>query len=341
MASPGVHSAARRPLATAVALAALALALVPWAGALVPPIDMLAPAWPLAPLLALFALALSRPLSAPALLALAAIGACGVLASGEPHADPTAARGTGAPLRIVTHNVWVDNEDPAGTAAALLGSGADILLLQEVDGRFAGELPLLRRHYPYSNACPRRCSLAILSRLPLDRVRYRFRDGAGQEIGPGLIQTRVHLPGGRIVPLVTLHLPRGLPRAADARVRAGLAAVLSRADPGALIVAGDFNLVPWSARMRELDAAVAPVRRATAIFSYPARLGERRFPVPLAPIDHLYAGAGWRVASVQQLSATGSDHLPVRVDLIWHGDGAMIPTRANSAREGRRGSRGR
>lgn len=339
MTSRSARRGAGRFVAIAVALAAFALALVPWAGGVVPAVDVLAPAWPLAPFLACIALALSPPLRPAALLALAALAACAALL-GEQRPARADAADAGFALHVVTHNVWVDNADPAGTAEALAATGADVLLLQEVDGSFARQLPMLRRLYPYSNACKTRCSLAILSRYPIDRVRYRFRDASGRAIGPGLIQTRIHLPGGIVAPLVTIHLPRGRAPAADARARRGLAAVLAQVDPGSLIVAGDFNLVPWSARLRALDDALRPVRRATAVFSYPARTEGGRFPFPLVPIDHFYAGAGWRVASVQQLPATGSDHLPVAVDLVWHGDGAVVPVRANSAGEGRRGSQG-
>lgn len=310
----------------ATALAGFVLAASPWAGGPLPFVDLLAPAWPAAAGFAVLALMLSPKRSAAALLGLASLALCSLTILALPRIG--AASGSGPDgsvhLRVVTHNVWVDNVDPAGTAATLLQSGADVVLLQEVDGRFAAQLPVLRRAFPYTNTCRRRCSLMILSRYPIDRVRYRYRDAAGRQIGPGLIHTRVHLPGGVVVPVATIHLPRGSPREDDLARRIGLAEATRRADRQSLVLAGDFNLVPWSARLRWLDSALRPLVRTTAIFSYPARVAGRAFPLPLVPIDHLFAGPDWRVASVQQLSRTGSDHYPILVDLIWQGPNAMV-----------------
>lgn len=309
-----------------LALVALMLAVTPWAGAGSPFLDGLAPAWPVAPALAVTALATVRVRSLAAVLALAALALCLPIIL----AVPRPSEGAGFRLTIVTHNVWARNVDPAGTAAALTHSGADLLLLQETNGRFAGMLPALRRAFPYANPCHHRCSLAILSRYPLDRVRYRFRDARGEPIGPGLIQTRVHLPDGVVVPVATIHLPRNEPPASDRLRRRALVKAARRADMRGLILAGDLNLVPWSARLQELDEGFAPVKRATAAFSWPARWAGRSFPAPLVPIDHLYAGPMWRVASVQQLPRTGSDHYPIRVELIWQGRQGYVnhPARA-------------
>lgn len=304
-----------------MAATALILASTPWTGERVAALDGLAPAWPVAPMLALAALAMARA-RGPAVIALAAIVLCGVVVLDQPR--PDGGRESGLRLRVVTHNVWVENVDPAGTVASLIGSGADLLLLQETDGRFNRMLPALRARFPYGSPCRGRCSLAILSRYPLDRVRYRFRDRAGRPFGPGLVQTRVHLPNGAIVPVATIHLSRNQPRDIDRRRRVALADAVQRTGTAAMILAGDLNLVPWSARLRSLDRALLPMHRTTAAFSYPARWRGRDVPFPLVPIDHLYVGPAWTVASTQQLPRTGSDHYPIAVDLIWRGAGTMV-----------------
>jgi endonuclease/exonuclease/phosphatase (EEP) superfamily protein YafD len=120
-----------------------------------------------------------------------------------------------------------------------------------------------------------------------------------------------------VVPIATIHLSRGERPGPDRLRRRRLAKAVHGADMQALILAGDLNLVPWSGRLRSLDSGLAPVKRVTAAFSWPARWAGQRFPFPLVPIDHLYAGPVWKVASVQQLPRTGSDHYPIRVELIW------------------------
>jgi vancomycin resistance protein VanJ len=313
-------------IAFVLAAASLILASSPWIGAWIPAIDILSPAWPLSAILALAALAAARPRSIATMVALAALGLCvpTLLAIPRPNEGTPPVNGDAMRLRVVTHNVWAANGDPAGTAVALVASGADLLLLQEVDQKFAGALPLLRRFYPFYNPCDQYCSLAILSRYPLDRVRYGFRLPDGGPIGPGLIQTRVHLPNGAVFPVATIHLPRGRPYEQDRRQRVTLAAAVRTVDTRSLIIAGDFNLVPWSARLKWLDAAMMPLRRVTATPSWPARALDHWFPLPLVPIDHLYAGPDWALLAVHRLDRTGSDHYPIAVDLIWHGPKRMV-----------------
>ena len=91
--------------------------------------------------------------------------------------------------------------------------------------------------------------------------------------------------------------------------RRDVARALVRIDRGPLIVAGDMNLTPWAAAMREQDRAFAPLVRMTrALPSWP-----RAFP--LLPIDQLYAGPDWALVSARALPATGSDHRPLLVAL--------------------------
>nr|QQZ48664.1 hypothetical protein JKL49_14190 [Phenylobacterium glaciei] len=40
-------------------------------------------------------------------------------------------------------------------------------------------------------------------------------------------------------------------------------------------------------------------RRTKALFSWPAYLGAK-VPFPFLPIDHVYAGKGWRTVSVKR-----------------------------------------
>ncbi|WP_162527247.1 endonuclease/exonuclease/phosphatase family protein [Sphingomonas solaris] len=273
---------------------------------------------PLVPLLAIAALLAGGRrviwLAVPGL-----IGALALIAveAGGGHGDVA-----GPGVVVVTHNVGRENRDPEGTVTALAHSGADILLLQETDGTVAPFLRRLRAQYPFASRCRRRCSFAIFSRWPLGRDRWRFRNAGGRAVGPGLMQVPVRLPWGSMARLATVHLSRlgtGEERAAQ---RVSLAGAVGQVSDPALILAGDFNLTPWGRPMRRLDTALAPLHRTTrATFSFPARWHGWRVPWPLLPLDHLYAGPAWRVASVQRLPATGSDHFPVRVNLVWNNRG--------------------
>ena len=81
-----------------------------------------------------------------------------------------------------------------------------------------------------------------------------------------------------------------------------------------LILTGDFNSAPWSYGLREIDAKSGVTRRERGLFSYPAG-GDAwdpiSLPLPVLPIDHVYAGPGWATVSVRRGPRLGSDHYPV------------------------------
>lgn len=232
---------------------------------------------------------------------------------------PAVSATAGSPqrVRVLSFNAWHGLRDTRLAASTILDSHADIVLLQEAGPLMAAERERLRVRYPYQSVCPdNRCELAILSRLPMERPRYRFRDSAGRAFGIGLLTARINLPSGGTVRVATLHLPRPVRAPRDAEmVRHKLAeAVGLLADPR-LILGGDFNLVPWSFALQDLDTQLQPMRRLTrAAWSYPARLAEWQ-SVPMLPIDHVYAGPLWRLDRALVLPYAGSDHRPVMVDL--------------------------
>jgi endonuclease/exonuclease/phosphatase (EEP) superfamily protein YafD len=245
-------------------------------------------------------------------LPLAAIGIVPMAMAATPEivrtipAAPTGAR----ELRVLTHNVWVDNASPAATGAAIAGTDADIVLLQETSRARDALVAATAQRFPYRTACPNGgCGLAILSRWPIRASGYFLKDARGKRFGPPLLWAEIAVPGGAPVTVATLHYPRPFPGGRQVAARAALATALARVDRGGLIIGGDMNLTPWSAAMRAQDAAFAPMTRMTrAVWSWPRTL-------PFLPIDQLYAGPAWGLVRVDRLAATGSDHRPILVTL--------------------------
>lgn len=224
---------------------------------------------------------------------------------------PTAPAGQGD-LTVLDWNVWFDNGAPSATAAAMVASGADVILLQETSGTIHDALPLLAKHYPHRSHCSRRCGLTILSRRPLLEDRYRLRDAAGRPYGPGLAWARTTAPDGGPLTLVTLHYGHS----GQAAAVADLAAALRTIPTQDLVLAGDMNMVPWSFAMARQDRALAPLVRMTrALASWPAQIAGWPMPAPLVPIDHLFAGTDWRLVRASRLRAAGSDHYGILVRL--------------------------
>jgi vancomycin resistance protein VanJ len=215
----------------------------------------------LAPLLLLFGIVCAASGFATARRLLFLAGLMAALAAGERivrEGTLMLAPGRGLVVTIVTHNVRHDNRHPLATVAMLGRSGADILLLQETDGTVGRLLPSLAPAYPYSSRCPRhRCGLLILSRWPISRSRYRIRDERGAMIGPPLVWATIAPPGLPPFDVISIHLPWPLPAAVQADRRTGLVRTFDRLATDRLILAGDFNLTPWSVAMNDLDRGSA------------------------------------------------------------------------------------
>lgn len=280
-------------------------------GAWLPSLDVLASFLPLFAVALAIGLLISRR-RVHWTLPLAAIGIVPMAMAATPEIArtiPAAPKGA-RELRVLTHNVWVDNASLAATGAAIAGADADIVLLQETSRARDALVTATAGRFPYRTACPGGgCGLTILSRWPIRASGYFLKDARGQKFGPPLLWAEIAVPGGAPVTVATLHYPRPIPAARQAAARAALAAALARIDRSGLIIGGDMNLTPWSAGMRQQDAAFAPLTRMTrAIWSWPRTL-------PFLPIDQLYAGPNWGLVRADRLAATGSDHLPILVTL--------------------------
>jgi endonuclease/exonuclease/phosphatase (EEP) superfamily protein YafD len=254
----------------------------------------------------------------PALIA----AAIGILANGALIAPellrPTslaAPNGLGPPLTVLTFNVWDDNRRPNPTVDAIIAANADVVLLQEYFGLSLDAQQRLFAAYPYRAGCPLGCDLVMLSKRPwlVGGPTTSSRDP--HDIA---LVGETTAPDGRPVDVVTLHYLWPLPPGGQAGQRAVVANIVGGLPKANLIVAGDFNLAPWTAALKRQDATFAPMtRREKALFTWPALIArlDRPSPIAVLPIDHLYAGAAWKTLSVRRLPRAGSDHFGVLVTL--------------------------
>jgi len=272
--------------------------------------------------------ALARPISWPWL----GLGAAGGLAAlclvlpemaarlGEPRPVP----GQGLAVTVMTENVWAHDVSPARTAEEILKANPDIVALQEADGAGRDVVALLAKAYPFRADCTvltEWCSMAILSRRPI--VSWSHHEGAWKP--PewdrlGLVRATIDGgPGGpfEIVTTQLLHPDPGGKAAAQANQ---LLAQMDGVDPRRALLVGDFNLTPWSFALRRIDAQLPLRRRSHAISTWPHRLPMLHgawFPLPFLPIDQIYAGSGWKVASIRRGPGTGSDHFGLIARLVY------------------------
>ncbi len=230
-------------------------------------------------------------------------------------------------LKLVSFNVWSDNVDPERTVEVILAAHPDVVLLQEEPGKLSAFEGRLLQFLPFRTACPSGSDLAIFSALPPIAKGCTTKPGAGPALDfDRPIWIRLQARDGREATLVTTHFQWPFPPGSRRAQLDELARTLPGLPTENLILAGDFNLAPWSFAMRQQDKLLRPlIRRSHGIPTWPARIGRLnlRPPFPLLAIDQVYAGAGWKRAWVQRLPLAGSDHYGLAVS--FYGDSGHIP----------------
>jgi endonuclease/exonuclease/phosphatase (EEP) superfamily protein YafD len=234
-------------------------------------------------------------------------------------AGPVGLVGRAPPLKLLTFNTWDDNRDVHRTVDDILATGADVVAMQELGDFSPAERARLRAVYPEWAPCPPMCDLALLSKRPWTDVGS---ETAGGEEAFALYG-RTTAPDGRPVEVLTTHYAWPAPPRRQSHQRAELASLVAKlAGSPDLIVAGDFNLAPWTSALKRQDGAFKPLtRRTRAVFSWPANVARLYvpFPFPLLPIDQIYAAPAWRTVALKRLPRSGSDHYGVTVTLARPG----------------------
>ena len=253
-------------------------------------------------------------------LVLASIHATWLLGP-APHA---VAGSPAVPLRLTTFNVWAQNRAYERTLGYLRRMGSDVVVLEETEPPWWTVVRGLRDLYPYSSAeMPRgKRDIIILSRYPIRRYEpVELTDRAGKRLL--LTAARVELDvDGQPTILYGIHPPSPTD-AADWYVRnayhdAVARRVAAESPQTPVIVAGDFNMTPWSPYFRDTLATGGTIDAAQSHWPLPTRHPER---LPWSywlgvPIDHVLVTPGVGVRGYRVGPELGSDHQPVTADLL-------------------------
>ena len=253
-----------------------------------------------------------------ALLALAIVG---VLVSGAlilPEftrpLPPPAPAASPFRLRLIQLNAWNDLGDTASLADWIVSERPDVVVMVEAAPSLRHVL--IQRGFEYVRGTG---NAAILYSPQWRKIPPFVIPGGDWRVLPEFARASfVSADGGPPFSVVVNHL--GWPNAADSPTgRARLTALVGlyprdRLDPGR-------RLQPDAVVIRclhRLDQGLGLQRLDRAIPTWPARRRVAgvlvRLPAIL-PIDHVYAGAGWRAISVRRGPNVGSDHYPLVADL--------------------------
>ncbi len=191
-------------------------------------------------------------------------------------------------------NLLWNNNRLDDAIADIAASDAQVVTLQELSAANMRALDALSQAYPSQNVCASSAAgrVAVLSVWPKTDV-----EGV---CGTGIAAMQVIGPDGPLW-LVSLHLKWPWPFDQAAQLP-GILALIETLD-GPIIVAGDFNMVPWGNSVRQI--AQASNTRRTGQIRQTLRLG--RYNVPRLPIDHVLLPQGW-TGGQERRGTFGADH---------------------------------
>lgn len=213
-----------------------------------------------------------------------------------PHAEAS-----GHELVVATQNLYAGNDDPASTAAALSGSGADVIGVQELPGPAREQVArVLGAEHPNHATIG---TVGLWSRYPVDNVE-RIDLGLGWTRA---MRARVHLPDGPVTVYVA-HLPSLRPGTIDGRNDAlrELGETLRNDRSPRAVVLGDLNTASTDRAMDLLPSKARPPRRGTRDgfeFTWPAN-------APVVRLDHVLSW-GLEPVTSSRLHTSGTDHRAV------------------------------
>lgn len=196
-------------------------------------------------------------------------------------------------LSLYQKNMMFRMPDPAALGADILVRAPDFVTLQEVSGVNLAVLDSLGAAYPSRQFCPFATvgGVAVASRWPMVPGSRFCADH------DGLAAMQVETPDGPVW-VLSIHFYWPWPHG-QAGQAARLLPTLARLD-GPKAIGGDFNMVPWSHRMRQVQKV-----SKTSLIGPPHITLVRSGGWLRVPIDHvLVSGDG----NTERLPLLGSDH---------------------------------
>jgi endonuclease/exonuclease/phosphatase (EEP) superfamily protein YafD len=215
----------------------------------------------------------------------------------------------GPTLTLLALNAWHQHGDVRRLERYLATAPADVVVLSEFGPDKRALLANLKAAYPFQVDCADQwpCSLALLSRLPLEAAGVGRIASEGREVRasdmPAFVWAK--LAGSLTVIGTHLHRPSRDPWL-HARQVSALTHLVRNID-GPLILAGGLNTSPWSNAFRKLRAATGLAPASILMPTWPAW----PLALPQVALDHILVSPELAVAGAGTGPAVGSDHLPV------------------------------
>ncbi|KEO75129.1 endonuclease/exonuclease/phosphatase family protein [Anditalea andensis] len=231
---------------------------------------------------------------------------------------PTVARDAVDPVKenslsILMYNVKMDNDRYGDFLKLVEESDPDVILLTEPDQKWADEVSMLDKSYPYNVIYPldNTYGMIVYSRLELMDTELNFlvKDDIPS------IYAKVKLPSGEFAKIHCLHPEPPKPGTDTYERDTEILRVGQRImdDGGAVIIAGDLNDVAWSRTSEQFQRKTNMLdpREGRGFFN------TYNVFVPLFryPLDHFFYTKDFYLISLEKLKPIGSDHFPLMIRL--------------------------
>ena len=203
----------------------------------------------------------------------------------------------GGDFRVYTKNLWFANNQLPVLVKDIKQANVDAVMLQEVSDQNRHVLDLLRDEFPHQHLCrfSNWSGVAVVSKR---RHISKPKCSTSRALAAVLTESN-----GETLWLVSAHIPWPWPW--DSSRNEIAAEELLRSLDGKVVVAGDFNIFPWTSRVERITAITKTEVAGPARFT----LTYRNIPLP---IDFVLSPNG---GSIEKRPLLGSDHAGLVADL--------------------------
>ena len=219
-------------------------------------------------------------------------------------------------LNLLSFNVLGSNVEQEATVEMLENSGADILVVLEYENKWVDSLDSIQNMYAYSILEPRwhGFGLAVYSRYPIEPKVHQLTDRETDNVFAVAV---VDVQGQKFA-ICACHFLAPM-SASKMRIRndqiveaAKIIETIREEDGLPVILVGDFNCVPWSSYLNEIED------RAGLRDSRQGYLYHRSWPSSNAilstPIDNAFVSPEIHIHRSTILTTTNSDHYPLSLE---------------------------
>ncbi|MEG6507508.1 endonuclease/exonuclease/phosphatase family protein [Methyloligella sp. 2.7D] len=243
----------------------------------------------------------------------------GLIATAMTGGAPQAPDGAKRFLRVATFNLWGGSNSHLNEVARYIEEqDPDVVIFQEARQRTEPLLESLASAYPYRIG---ERSLVILSRYP-STADGRI-DRAGFQPWNSLITRWASLDvNGQQVRVAGIHLARPYYPELKQQDLFALTQFVGQTPPP-LIVAGDFNMAPWTQNMKAFTHRTNLMPMNGYHPTWPLKRRDTAL-IPLFPIDNVLISPGLASLGITTGPRLGSDHRAVIADIAL---GTPVPAR--------------